>query len=82
MGKENLTRTLLTEIRAVSGQENLPSHERIRLLAELEERSWKHLEDGELDEAQHALLLKVIRESPHSLPQDEEADSRTGMRES
>ena len=64
--QENLTRALLTEIRAHRAQGDLDAAQRRELYAALEERSWKHLENGELDEPQHSLLLKVIRESPSS----------------
>ena len=64
--QENLTRALLSEIRAVRGQGDLDATQQRELCA-LEERSWKHLENGELDESQHSLLLKVIlHESPGS----------------
>ena len=61
--KENLTRALLSEIRALRSQGDLDAPQRRQLYATLEERSWKHLENGELDEPQHSLLLKVIRET-------------------
>ena len=64
--KENLTRALLSEIRALRNQGGPDAPQRRQLYATLEERSWKHLENGELDEPQHSLLLKVIRESPGS----------------
>ena len=64
--QENLTRALLREIRAHRAQGDLDAAQRRELYAALEERSWQHLENGELDEPQHSLLLKVIRESPGS----------------
>ncbi len=65
--KENLTRAILTEIGAVRKEHDggpTRQHERY---AALTERAWKHLENGELDEAQHNLLMKVISESPGGL---------------
>lgn len=64
--QENLTRALLREMRAHRAQGELDAAQRRELYAALEERSWKHLLNGELDEPQHSLLLKVIRESPGS----------------
>ena len=64
--QENLTRALLREMRAHRAQGDLDAAQRRELYAALEERSWQHLENGELDEPQHSLLLKVIRESPGS----------------
>ena len=64
--KENLTRGLLSEIRALRGQKDLDATASRERYSALEERCWKHLENGELDEPQHSLLLKVIRESPGS----------------
>ena len=66
--QENLTRALLREMRAHRDQWDLDAAQRRELYAALEQRSWKHLENGELDEPQHSLLLKVIRESPGSSP--------------
>ena len=60
--KENLTRVLLAEIRAVRAQGDLDSAQRGELLASVEERSWKHLENGELDQSQHDLLSKLVIE--------------------
>ena len=65
--QENLTRALLREMRAHRAQGDLDAAQRRELCAALEERSWQHLENGELDEPQHSLLLKLIRESPGSL---------------
>jgi TRAP transporter TAXI family solute receptor len=62
--KENLTRSLLTEIRAVKGSDGLAATARDERFSVLEERIWKHMEHGELTESQHHLLLKVFREGP------------------
>ena len=64
--QENLTRALLREMGAHRDQGDLDAAQRRELYAALEQRSWKHLENGELDEPQHSLLLKVILESSAS----------------
>jgi TRAP transporter TAXI family solute receptor len=64
--KENLTRALLTEFRTIRGQNGQGDGRRGEEFCALEERIWKHLENGELDEPQHSLLLKVRREGPTS----------------
>ncbi len=62
--QENLTRALLSEIRALRNERDRDAAASREHYSGLEERCWKHLENGELDEPQHSLLSKVIRESP------------------
>ena len=58
---DNLMRTILGEIRSLEGDDAAERKERF---ASLEGRVWNHLESGELNAAQHGLLLKVIQEMP------------------
>lgn len=64
--KDTLTRSLLSEIRAAKADENVGEQEELRRLSALAEKAWNCLEQGELDESHHSLLLKVIQEHPSS----------------
>ena len=62
VAKLNLQSTLLRELRSFRTSELEPTT-RLPILADLEERIWVHLEDGELSASQHQLILEFIREN-------------------
>ena len=61
--KENLARAIVTQIRTIAVESGSKSEKMRDRYAALRERVWKHLENGELDAAQHAHLMTVIEES-------------------
>ena len=64
--KDTLTRSLLSEIRAAKADQTVGEQERRNRLSALAEKTWNCLEQGELDETHHSLLLKLIQEAPGS----------------
>ena len=64
--KETLTRSLLSEIRAAKTDQTVGEQEHMRRLSALAVKSWDRLEQGELDDTHHSLLLKLIEEAPSS----------------
>ena len=62
VAKLNLQSSLLRELREFRAAELDPTT-RLPILADLEERIWVHLEDGELSASQHQLILEFIREN-------------------
>ena len=64
--KDTLTRSLLTEIRAAKADQTVGEQELLHRLSDLADKTWNRLEQGELDETHHSLLLKVIQDHPGS----------------
>jgi hypothetical protein len=68
VAKFNLQSSLLREVRTFRASQSDPTI-RSNDLADLEQRIWIHLENGELNASQHQLILEFIHEaaSNHSL---------------
>jgi hypothetical protein len=61
--KENLLHSLVAEIGLVRGERDVDNDTRKQRLAHVAERSWKHLENGELSKDQYDLLSKLMASS-------------------
>ncbi len=61
--KDNLAKAITIQIRNLPQESQAVGESETESVAALRNRIWKHLENGELDAAQHANLMKVLEES-------------------
>ncbi len=61
--RDNLTRAIAEELRAVEQETVLGDAARLDSLGSLQERVWRCFEKGELDASQHGMLTGAIRDS-------------------
>ena len=74
--KDNLTKSLLTELRELRDDTSLSATARGTRAEKLDGRIWRHLENGELDEAQQNLLGKVLKDVSSGESKASKADTR------
>jgi TRAP transporter TAXI family solute receptor len=63
--KENLLQSLVSEIGTIRGEADISDDSRRYRMSQIAERSWKHLENGELSKDQYDLLTKLMVSSAH-----------------
>ncbi len=60
VSRDNLARAMVAEVRAVAGRRDLSEPARAARYDELETAIWQYFERGELEAAQHTMLLSAI----------------------
>ncbi len=65
--RENLTRAIAEELRAVEQETGLDDAVRLDSLRSFQERVWRCFEKGELDASQHGMLMGALQESMHRI---------------
>ncbi len=73
--RENLTRAIAEELRAVEQETGLDDAVRLDGLRSFQERVWRCFEKGELDASQHGMLMGAIQDSMRQIT-EEIAESR------